>query len=158
MKLVTISRREVCAGIAAAVVAGCGGSSTESADAPPDTGSGSGSGSGGACATAATDVGAPAMFAMNQPVYFSSGNFFVVRDANGLYALTARCTHQGVTCVAETADFFCPAHGSMFDFDGNVTHGPASVPLQHYAMCLLANGHVGVDTAMKVTQATRLSA
>ena len=92
--LVTLTRREVCVGLAAclgaAIVGGCGDSGNNSpTDAPLDsTGSGS-------CSTSGTDVGTPATFVANTPKYFSTGNFFVVRDANGLYALTARCTHQG---------------------------------------------------------------
>jgi len=156
-ELVTFTRREVCGGLAvcigAAAIAGCGGdSSGAAADAPPpDTG-------GAACTNAAVDVGAASTFTANKPVYFSTGNFFVVRDAMGLYALTARCTHEGATTVAQTADFYCPRHGAMFDFDGNVTRGPATSPLVHYAMCILANGHVGVNTAMTVAKTDRLNA
>jgi Rieske Fe-S protein len=91
-------------------------------------------------------------------VYFASKNIFVVRDSGGLYALTARCTHQGVTVVAQTSDFFCPGHGATFNFNGDVTQGPANSPLQHYAMCTLPNGHVGVDTSMTVTKTVRLNA
>jgi nitrite reductase/ring-hydroxylating ferredoxin subunit len=156
-ELVMITRREVCGGLAAclgaAAIAGCGGdSSGTAADAPmPDTG-------GGACATGATDVGAPSTFTTGKPVYFSTGSFFVVRDAMGLYALTARCTHEGAITVAQTADFYCPRHGAMFDFNGTVTRGPATVALQHYAMCVLANGHIGVNTTMTVAQSVRLNA
>jgi nitrite reductase/ring-hydroxylating ferredoxin subunit len=156
--LVTLTRREVCGGLAACigavVVSGCGGDSGNGAvDAPADT-----TGSGGGCGTSAADVGTPATFTTNKPVYFSTGNFFVVRDSGGLYALTARCTHEGATTVAQTSDFYCPRHGAMFDFNGAVTRGPAVSPLQHYAMCILANGHIGVTTSMTVAATQRLNA
>jgi nitrite reductase/ring-hydroxylating ferredoxin subunit len=158
MKLVMLTRREVCGGLAACVgavvISGCGGDSGNGAvDAPPDS-----TGSGGACGTSATDVGAPSMFTANKPVYFSAGNFFVVRDSGGLYALTARCTHEGATTVIQTSDFYCPRHGAMFDFNGTVTRGPAVSPLVHFAMCMLANGHVGVTTSMSVAATQRLNA
>ncbi len=141
----------------------------------PGTGSGSGSGSGsakmdagvgmdsgssgGTCpATGATDVGAASTFTSNKPVYFSSGNFFVVRDSGGLYALTARCTHQGVTVTDDGSEFYCPAHGATFNYDGTVTGGPAATNLVHYAMCTLANGHVGVVKSQTVAQSQRLMA
>ena len=108
--------------------------------------------------TGATDVGAPSSFTLDHPVYNSSGNFFVVRDSGGLYALSARCTHQGVTVVVDTGEFFCPAHGATFDFDGNVTGGPALANLVHYAMCTLSNGHVGVVKSQIVSQSQRLMA
>jgi Rieske Fe-S protein len=136
-------------------------------------GSGSGSGvkmdaglppadapSGATCPTSgATDVGPVSMFTtLNKPVYFTTGNFFVVRDANGLYALTARCTHQGVTIEAQTSKFYCPAHGATFDFNGNVTGGPTSTKLVHYAMCTLSNGNLGVVRSQTVPQSQRLVA
>ena len=157
-ELVTLTRREVCGGLAvcvgAVVIAGCGGDSGNGAvDAPPDS-----PGSGAACGTSATDVGAPSTFTANKPVYFSTGNFFVVRDSGGLYALTARCTHEGATTVAQTTDFFCPRHGATFDFNGAVTRGPAVSPLVHFAMCMLGNGHVGVTTSMSVPSTQRLNA
>ena len=157
MKLAVLNRREVCGGLAACVgaivVTGCGGSDSATVDAPPDS-----TGSGAACGTSATDVGAPSTFTANKPVYFSTGNFFVVRDSGGLYALTARCTHEGATTVVQTSDFYCPRHGAMFNFNGDVTRGPAVSPLVHYAMCILANGHVGVTTAMSVPKTDRLNA
>ncbi len=120
---------------------------------------GSTDGGGGMCpTTGATDVGAPSTFSLLTPVYFSSGNFFVVRDSGGLYALTAKCTHAGVTVTAETSDFYCMQHGARFDFDGNVTLGPAALPLVHYAMCTLASGHVGVIRSQTVPQSQRLVA
>jgi cytochrome b6-f complex iron-sulfur subunit len=145
-------------------------------DGEQNMGSGSGSGSGSGMhldagvttdaggttatcpATGATDVGAASTFTANVPKYFSSGNFFVVRDSGGLYALTARCTHDGVTISAESSDFYCPAHGATFTFDGTVTQGPAFNPLVHYAMCTLSNGHVGVVKSQTVSQSQRLVA
>lgn len=151
--LFTISRRHFCSGLAGclgiAVAAGCGGSS-EVIDAPP--------GSGGVCpTTGALDVGAPSSFMLNTPVYFATGFVFVVRDAGGLYALTARCPHQGFTTRVEGMYFVCPRHGSEFSFDGMVLTGPATAPLVHYAMCTLASGNVGVLTSQTVSESERLN-
>src|SRR6185503_20451327 len=95
--LVAISRRQFCGslagcvGVAAIAACGGGGGSTVDAPLPPSDGE-----TNGTCTTTgATDVGAASTFMTGKPVYFSQGNFFVVRDAGGLYALTARCTHQG---------------------------------------------------------------
>ena len=109
-------------------------------------------------ATGVTDVGAASAFALNQPKYFSSGNFFVVRDSGGLYALTARCTHQGVTVEDDGSEFACPAHGATFDYNGTVTGGPTFTNLVHYEMCLIGNGHVGVVKSKTVAQSDRLNA
>ena len=147
---------------AGAVLAGCSSDSSGTPDAPvagPDAG-------GGACATAATDVGAPATFVTGKVVLVANSKVFVGRDAGGLYAMSSACTHEGATtCVGTTngcstsgTDIFCPRHGAVFKFDGSLVRGPASTPLPHFAMCLLANGNVGVQTTMLVAASTRLSA
>ena len=94
----------------------------------------------------------------SKPVYFSAGNFFVVRDAGGLYAVSARCTHEGATCVVQSSQFYCPRHAAKFDLNGGIVSGPIITALAHYAMCTLANGHVGVMTSMKVAKTDRLVA
>jgi len=110
------------------------------------------------CGTGAIDVGAPSSFVLNTPKYFSNGNLFVVRDSGGLYALTARCTHEGKTCSVQGQNIHCPRHNAFFTFDGAVVSGPVSQPLKHFAMCTLANGNVGVMTNQTVAAATRLDA
>ena len=161
--LVTISRREFCAavGLASAaglVIAGCSSDGAQQMlDAsvlPPDAGSGSGSGT---CGTG-TDVGAPTSFVLNTPMYVASGRFFVVRDSGGLFAVSARCTHQGVTIAVSGSQYRCPAHGATFTFSGAVTGGPTNTALVHFSMCLLPHGHVGVSTGTMVPATTRLMA
>src|SRR4051812_28866048 len=155
-QLATLNRRDVCAGLAACigalVIGGCGGDSGEAADAPTSDSTGA------TCGTGAPHVGMPPTFVLGKPVYVASKNVFIVRDASGLYALTARCTHQGVTVTARTSDFYCPGHGATFNLDGAVTKGPATKALQHYALCTLPNGHVGVDTTKPVVATERLVA
>lgn len=148
--LVSISRRHFCSALACGaglVIAGCGGS-----DAASDAASG------GVCpTTGALDVGAPSSFVANTPVYFAAGFLFVVRDAGGLYALTARCPHQGFTTNVQGMFFVCPRHRSEFSFTGAVLTGPAAAPLVHFAMCMLDNGHVGVLTGQMVDDAQGLA-
>jgi glycine/D-amino acid oxidase-like deaminating enzyme/nitrite reductase/ring-hydroxylating ferredoxin subunit len=52
----------------------------------------------------------------------------VWKDADGTpHALSAACTHEGCTVTWNNADrtWDCPCHGSMFEADGSVIHGPA---------------------------------
>jgi glycine/D-amino acid oxidase-like deaminating enzyme/nitrite reductase/ring-hydroxylating ferredoxin subunit len=57
----------------------------------------------------------------------------VWKDADGIaHALSAACTHEGCTVTWNNADrtWDCPCHGSMFEADGSVRHGPAAEPLK----------------------------
>ena len=86
-------------------------------------------------------------------------NVVVGRDANGLYAMSAVCTHAG--CLLDdgsqtiAAGLSCPCHGSTFDGNGAVTRGPAVTPLQHYAVTIAADGSLTVDGSMPVSADTR---
>ncbi len=117
-----------------------------------------GTSTGATCGATATDVGDPSTFVADKPVYFSTGRFYVVRDASGLFALTSRCTHEGAVCTVSGTRYRCPRHGALFTFDGTIVSGPVSSPLQHYAVCVLANGHIGVDTSKPVAKTVRLVA
>ncbi len=54
------------------------------------------------------------------------------RDLDGTWhAVSAACTHKGCTLTWNNADrtWDCPCHGSIFEADGTVMHGPAKEPL-----------------------------
>ena len=111
-----------------------------------------------ACTTTMIDVGAASTFALNTPVYNSSAKCFIVRDAGGLFAVSARCTHAGVIVGVSGSRYLCPAHGAQFQFSGAIISGPVSSPLPHYAMCNTTNGHVAVEISMTVSSSQRLNA
>jgi len=173
--LVALSRRQFCGGLATclglATLSGCvdgdispvstgplgAGSSNEQPDAsvinPPDGGV-----TASCPASGVSDVGAASTFVANTPTYFSTGKFFVVRDAGGLYAVSSRCTHQNATNNVSSGRFRCPRHGALFTFDGAIISGPVNTGLAHFSICLLPNGHVGVDRSTVVDKTVRLVA
>lgn len=56
----------------------------------------------------------------------------VWKDSDGrAHAHSASCTHEGCTVTWNNADctWDCPCHGSMFEANGTVIHGPAVEPL-----------------------------
>jgi cytochrome b6-f complex iron-sulfur subunit len=81
------------------------------------------------------------------------------RDAAGLYAMTVTCTHQG--CDVEpagsgtSARLDCPCHGSQFDRNGGVVHGPASAPLAHFAVDVDASGNITIHGGQQVAASVR---
>jgi Rieske Fe-S protein len=105
------------------------------------------------------DAGPATALAVGQVKLFSCAKTFVLRDAAGIYAMTAICTHNGCT-VAYTAashDFACPCHMSTYDLNGNVTAPPAPAPLQHFACSFDPSGNIIVQLDAPVDASTRLS-
>lgn len=60
------------------------------------------------------------------------GEAAVFNDNGTLRAMSKVCTHLGcsVSWNAEEKSFNCPCHGSKFNPDGSVKHGPAEEPLE----------------------------
>ena len=80
----------------------------------------------------------------------------LARDADGLYAMTITCTHEGCDVAPSSGKtLFCPCHGSRFDANGAVLAGPAGAPLVHFAVTLDANGTITVHGAQQVAANVR---
>lgn len=58
----------------------------------------------------------------------------VWKTEDGYGAASVTCTHRGseVSFVAARGTLDCPSHGSRFNADGSVLHGPAKRPLASY--------------------------
>jgi len=86
-------------------------------------------------------------------------NVVVARDTNGVYGMSAVCTHEG--CLLDdgaatvAAGLSCSCHGSTFDGNGTVTRGPARTALQHFAVTIAADGSMVVDGGQPVPASTR---
>ena len=72
---------------------------------------------------------------------------FVVREAQGFFALSAVCTHLGCLTAwkPELGIVACPCHGSKFNRDGTKIAGPAPRPLPRLRMWLSDDGDLMVD-------------
>ncbi len=126
----------------------------------------------GACAVAAAGSGVvtldflnpkvlfepPTAFRAGSPLDYPDGTVrfdrerkaYVVGGDGGIYALSAVCTHLG--CITRYVSgenaIACPCHGSRFDLEGNVTHGPAPRPLPWLEVKLDEAGNLIVDTSV----------
>lgn len=117
---------------------------------------------------------------LDTAVLFSNStvNVYVCRDANGIFAFDAECTHLGCnvrptayTGTACTPDmqappvgmqvtglkqgFNCCCHGATYDPNAQVTGGPAPRSLDHFLVCTTVSGQIAVDTAQVVDPKTR---
>src|SRR5215471_5594657 len=83
----------------------------------------------------------------------------VARDAQGVYALTLTCTHNGCTVsvigLPPNISLRCPCHGSQFDANGGVKQGPAQDPLVHFAVDIDAAGNITVHGGQQVDASVR---
>ena len=74
-------------------------------------------------------------------------NIWVVRNEEGIYALSTVCTHLGCTpnWLAAEQKFKCPCHGSGFRSSGINFEGPAPRPLERFIIYLAGDGQIVVD-------------
>jgi len=84
---------------------------------------------------------------------------FIGRDANGVYAMTTTCTHQGCdmsTGVSSSNQrIICQCHNSVFSFNGDVEMGPASSPLDHFKVDIATDGTITVHGGATVASSVR---
>ena len=127
-----ISRQKVLLGaglgLVTAVVAACSTYGKKPEAASPTTAAPSGSG--GTAAPAAKAIAKTTDVPVGSGVIV--GDIVVTQPTAGVFkGFSAKCTHKGCTLdkVADgTVD--CPCHGSKFNLDGTVAHGPADKPLE----------------------------
>ena len=95
----------------------------------------------------------PASDYVNDGVYtkYRSEGFFIIRRSGQLVALSSICTHMGCKVNKQPdLSFRCPCHGSTYDQDGQVTHGPAIHDLAMLPVTLDSNGHLIINSLAKV--------
>ena len=92
------------------------------------------------------DIGMPADFKPGIDARWAQpGGFFVVREGDRLYALSAICTHQACPLTATSKQILCGCHGSKFTRQGEVTNGPATVSLPRFGVSAGPDGRLTVD-------------
>lgn len=103
-------------------------------------------------------VGKPEDYKVGIKQAFEKERVTVLRDRDGIAAISLVCTHLGCTIRVTDSGFDCPCHGSQYDTDGNVTGGPAPRPLDWYQVALTPDGELEVDKSVKVPQGTYFTA
>ena len=72
---------------------------------------------------------------------------WIVRNEEGIYALSTVCTHLGCTpnWLEVEQKYKCPCHGSGFRKTGMNFEGPAPRPLERHSIFLADDGQIIVD-------------
>jgi Rieske Fe-S protein len=133
---VPIARQKIIAGaglaVAATALAACSsesGNQAETGESPTTEGT---------SAPAAAPAGN--VLAKTSDVPVGSGvivdDTVVTQPSAGMFkGLSATCTHKGCTVdTVANGTIDCPCHGSKFNLDGSVAHGPAERPLDAKAI------------------------
>lgn len=79
---------------------------------------------------------------------FTSDDFFVARCNGRLFAITSICSHMAEPLLRDSLDstrIKCTGHESMFDNEGRVMVGPASVSLARLGISRDKEGRITVD-------------
>ncbi|HLG18220.1 MAG TPA: Rieske 2Fe-2S domain-containing protein [Bdellovibrionota bacterium] len=105
----------------------------------------------------AVKIGKPEEFTAGSMRLFSEHRFFLFRDEEGFYAISAVCTHLGCVVRRIEETYECPCHGSAFDQNGQVTRGPAPAPLKWLKIAQSADGYLVVNLAENVRTGTRFN-
>ncbi len=94
-------------------------------------------------------VGYPNDFGLGVETKFQKDyRIWVVRNAERIFVIYARCTHLGCTPDWKSGEnkFKCPCHGSGYDNEGINFEGPAPRPMDRAHVELDADGQIVVDT------------
>ncbi len=91
-------------------------------------------------------IGSPDAFPPGSATFLPDRRLFVFNNPAGFYAISSVCTHLGCNVRYVGDGFACPCHGSRYDANGRVIHGPAPQPLAWFGLSLSPRRDLVVDT------------
>ncbi len=96
-------------------------------------------------------VGQPSDYPVNSFTLLPEHKVYIIRDHEGVRAVSAVCSHLGCVLKRNENEFQCPCHGSRFDDMGHVLSGPAPSPLPWFKVDLALDGQLRVDIIRRVS-------
>ena len=103
-------------------------------------------------------IGDPGRFPPGSVTFLEDRRLFLFNGPEGFYTVSSVCTHLGCNVKRAATGFECPCHGSRFDENGRVVHGPAPAGLAWYGLSLSPRGELIVDLEHRVGPDFRLKA
>lgn len=105
-------------------------------------------------------VGTVSTFAIGSRTVIEGRGIEIVRERDGIHAISLVCTHLGclIRPVENDPDvgYACPCHGSTFALQGDVLGGPAPTALPWYDIYQDHTGALVVDTSKVNDKRTKL--
>ncbi|MFH2202597.1 MAG: Rieske (2Fe-2S) protein [Elusimicrobiota bacterium] len=98
----------------------------------------------------------PHSIAVGESRWLEAANAYILRDAEGLYAVSARCTHLGCTVAKEGERFVCRCHGALYDADGGKVSGPQPRALPWLAIERRGDGRYVVNLDKEIRRGEKL--
>jgi cytochrome b6-f complex iron-sulfur subunit len=100
------------------------------------------------------NAGKPDRYPSDSVTLDPENGIYIVRAAEGFYALSAVCTHLGCLTAwkPELGIIACPCHGSKFRRDGTKIEGPAPRALPWLKTWLSDDGELMVDRSTLVPE------
>ena len=102
-------------------------------------------------------IGSYTDFQEGNIVHLKKERVFVIRDAQGVYAMSDICTHLGCRVQKEGASLKCPCHKTIFALNGQPVKGPAKKVLNHFYIFKNRDGALVVNTTQVVSNDFRYS-
>jgi cytochrome b6-f complex iron-sulfur subunit len=98
------------------------------------------------------NAGKPESYGPDSVTLNSSAGIYLVRAAEGYFALSAVCTHLGCLTAwnQELGIIKCPCHGSEFKSTGVKIEGPAPKPLPWLKTWVNDDGDLMVDRSIEI--------
>jgi len=100
------------------------------------------------------DAGKPDKYPPDSVTSDPQNGVYIVHAAEGIYALSAVCTHLGCLTAwkPELGIIACPCHGSKFHIDGVKFDGPAPRPLPWLKAWVDDEGNLQIDRSETLEQ------
>ncbi len=92
------------------------------------------------------DLGPASNYPLNARKLILEPPAVLIHSEKGFSALSLVCTHLGCTVEKNDQGFACPCHGSRYDADGKVTHGPAAQSLRSLRVEVTEQGNLKLFT------------
>jgi cytochrome b6-f complex iron-sulfur subunit len=88
------------------------------------------------------DLGLPENYPPDSKTLIPNAKAILIHNSQGFHALSLICPHLGCEVGETSIGFSCPCHGSRFDTDGKLVHGPAKNNLRILQVTLNQSGHL----------------